>query len=74
MKSAPFYTLLIEGNVVPDSERDEVMAEGIPAVEPPHYRYAVYQLSYWRFVSGLAGPAGAKSRVCALLVMARAAG
>ena len=29
---------------------------------------------YWRLVADLAGPAGAKSRVCALLVMARAAG
>jgi hypothetical protein len=37
----PLTDVLIQGNIVYDTGRDQILLEGVPQVAPPRYRYAV---------------------------------
>ncbi|MCL5269783.1 MAG: right-handed parallel beta-helix repeat-containing protein [bacterium] len=40
--NVPLHDIIIQGNIVYDSGRDQVLVDGVPAVDPPRYGYALW--------------------------------
>jgi hypothetical protein len=40
-ENPPLTDVIIQGNVIYDTGRDQVIVDGQPKVEPPRYKYAV---------------------------------
>jgi Right handed beta helix region len=51
-RSPPETNVIISGNILHDTGRDQILVDGKPRVEPPHYKYAV------RIGTGEHGPRG----------------
>ncbi len=50
----PLRNVLVEGNIIYDTGRDQILVDGQPRVEPPRYRHAV------RIATGVGAPVGLK--------------
>jgi hypothetical protein len=48
----PLHDVIVEGNMIYDSGRDQVLVDGKPRSEPPHYRHAV------KIATGVGAPKG----------------